>query len=116
MNDFYDQFVKFLNESPSVLITTKNRIIYNGKDIGLFEFHSVDKKTIEIDRLYLNKENQKQGIGSFLIKYLFETYPNAQQIVVYPSPPSEGFWVRYTSEVDSQGNFWISRSNFMTKI
>ena len=76
-----------------------DRLIYNGQDVGLAEILPQTRSDaggngIEIARLYIDKGHQKQGIGSALIGHLFDAYPEAGFIDVYPSGPSESYWIK----------------------
>lgn len=92
-----------------------DRLMLDGKDIGMAEILPATRAErggngIEISRLYIDPEYQRRGAGGALIDRLFDQYPDAEFIDVYPSGPSEAFWLRQGAEsVDAEGYFRITR-------
>lgn len=64
---------------------------YNGNKIGLIEFHKIDNNYIEIDRIYLDKNQQKQGLGPKII-YDILTYTKSDGFILYPLESS--IWIK----------------------
>ena len=78
------------------------RLIYNGEDVGTFETTNRADGVVEIDRLYLNKDRQKQGIGGGVIPYLFSK--GAKIIEAYPL--EESWWLRQSPQsIKPDGSF-----------
>ncbi len=78
---------------PANLDQKGDRLLENGKDVGMLETHVTGDK-LEIDRLYLDKENQRRGIGKQVLPYLFAAHPDINKIEVYPGGKSEPFWLK----------------------
>jgi len=98
-------------ENGGLISFNKNKVFVDGEKIGLFEF-DIKENQIEINRLYLDLENQKKGFGRKIIKQLFEYYPNIKKIILYPLPSSIPFWLRITENVTKDGYFEITRNSF----
>ena len=59
----------------------KNRLIVDGEDVGLIE-HSDKGAYIEVEKLYIDKDKQKQGHGTKAIAHLANKY--GKEIKLYP--------------------------------
>lgn len=94
-----------------------DKLLFNGNAIGTAEiFHQTRAvrggNGIEIGRLYIDDDYQKQGIGGALVDQLFVDNPHIDFIDSYPSPKSEPFWLRQgPKEMDSEGYFRITRES-----
>lgn len=110
MINFLTILEEFLNENA--IVVKSNRLFLNDQDIGTFEYHFIDEQMLEIDKLYINSEHQRKGIGKAVVKWLFDQHPKLQTILVYPHPQSEGFWHKLASSVDSVGTVHILRKSF----
>lgn len=89
---FKKWFGDFENQYKSTLIKiVDGKLIYDGVDVGIFE---ITKKSdrVEIDRLYIDKEFQKKGIGKACIQYLFNNY-EIDLVELYPHPYTQSFWL-----------------------
>jgi hypothetical protein len=87
-----------------------DRVLINGNDFGLLEF-TIKENELEIRRLYLNKENQKLGIGRKIISELFNQNPDVNKIIVYPLGSSIPFWLRFTENVRNDDYFEITKNS-----
>lgn len=89
------------------------RVFVNSKDVGLFEFHQ-EGDYIEIDKLYINEDYQKQGLGRRILVKLFDLYPHITDIIVYPLPSSEPYWMRFAEGVSKHGDIVITPASLDT--
>jgi hypothetical protein len=87
-----------------------DRVLINRNDFGLLEF-SIKENELEIRRLYLNKENQRVGIGRKIIGELFNQNPDVNKIIVYPLGSSIPFWLRFTEKVREDDYFEITKDS-----
>lgn len=92
---FDDEISSKYGFSYSKRISDKGKVFYdvlnNGNRIGMVEFHSVANNYIEIDRIYLDKNQQKQGFGQKII-YDILTHTNSNGFILYPL--EESVWVK----------------------
>jgi N12 class adenine-specific DNA methylase len=92
-------------------ITFKDgRVYVDGKDHGKFETTKRGNE-IEIDRLYLDKDKQKQGLGKEALRELFNKNPDVNKLKVYPLPSSEPYFARFSENVSKDGYFEITRDS-----
>lgn len=89
-----------------------DRVIYNGKDVGLIKTTRLSDRTIEIDKLYLNKDQRQKGIGRKVLDKIFVDNPDVNEIKVYPLASSEPYWFRFAKRSDKDGNAFITRESF----
>jgi GNAT superfamily N-acetyltransferase len=108
--EFKEWFGDWETQYKSTLINMINgRLIYDGKDIGIFEISKKDR-IVEIDRLYIDDKFQKKGIGRACIQYIFNNY-NTEVIEVYPL--SDAFWLKSgVFNVRKDGYFQIDRKKY----
>lgn len=86
--------------------------------VGIFEFHKLPEypDVIEIDRLYIKTKFQKQGIGTFIVKSIFEHFkPN----MIIACCLSVQFWLKlgfqYSPEKWGMGYYECLRTDFIFK-
>lgn len=97
-------------QSPAVSFEN-GRIFNNGVDVGVFEHSKKENGDISIDKLYIKDNKQRLGLGKLLLKNIIDNNPGSE-IIVYPSPKSQGFWQRYADRVNDDGDFVITKSSF----
>ena len=92
---------------PTDVKAKNGRLIIKGQDVGMFEF--TDKGDIvEIDRLYIDKDQQKKGYGRAALRYLFDRFPNTNFIEAYPL--TDAPWIRMGATSSTKdGAFLIPR-------
>jgi predicted GNAT family acetyltransferase len=89
-------------------------VINNGIRIGMVEFHPITNKYIEIDRIYLDKNHQKQGFGQKII-YDILAHTNSNGFILYPLEQS--VWVKMgLSFIEGKYPYMIiSKKDFINK-
>jgi predicted GNAT family acetyltransferase len=89
-------------------------VINNGIRIGMVEFHSVANKYIEIDRIYLDENQQKKGFGQKII-YDILAHTNSNGFILYPLEQS--VWVKMgLSFIEGKYPYMIiSKKDFINK-
>lgn len=99
--------------NSSLIKVVNDRLLFNDLDIGLFEYTLKDAETIEIDRLYIDDEYKKRGVGKSCIQYLFNKY-SVKKIEVYPSPKTQEFWLNNgVYNVRSDGYYEIDDKKYI---
>ena len=58
-------------------------VSFNGDRIGMVEFHKEKNNYVEIDRIYLEKNKQKQGFGQKIIFDVLK-HTNSDGFILYP--------------------------------
>ena len=95
------------------------RILAGGKDVGTAEVIPQTAKPgangPEIAKLYVDKGEQRQGVGRAVIGQVFRDHPEASEIHVYPGGTSEPFWVRMGAKFTGDGWMSIKRENYEAK-
>jgi GNAT superfamily N-acetyltransferase len=110
--EFKAWFGDWENQYKSTLIKSiDGRLIFDGKDIGIFEI-TKKSKSVEIDRLYIDKELQGKGIGKACIQYLFNNY-EIDLVELYPHPYTQSFWLKNgVVNVSKDGFFEIDNKKY----
>ena len=110
---FLDELIK----EAKKLTFGSSSLIRNGKPIGTLDTlptrSKMGGKALEIDRLYIDKEFQRRGVGKQTILKIFQDNPKVDAIDVYPGGYSAPFWLRQgVSIVDKEGYMRIKRQDF----
>ena len=115
---FADEIMSKYNLSYIKKISDKAKIFYdvnfNGARIGMVEFHKVADNYIEIDRIYLDKNQQKQGFGQKIIFDVLK-HTNSDGFILYPLEQS--VWVKMGLSFikDKYPYMTISKKEFINK-
>jgi hypothetical protein len=86
-DSFVDEIKSKYNLTYTENLSEKGKTFYdvsfNGDRIGMVEFHKEKNNYVEIDRIYLEKNKQKQGFGQKIIFDILR-HTNSDGFILYP--------------------------------
>ena len=93
--------------STNAIEQRNGRLFSNGQDVGMLET-TLKGDTLEIARLYIKPEFQRQGIGKQVIPFLLDANPTANRIEAYPL--RNEFWLKQKPDgMTTDGAFLFDR-------
>jgi len=98
-------------EKPEPNLSFNNgRAYLDGADIGTLDYAKKGDK-LEVNKIYLSPEKQKQGLGRQVLQKLFSDNPDVQTIEAYPLASSEPWWYRLADNVRGDGTVEVTRES-----
>jgi predicted GNAT family acetyltransferase len=115
---FLDEIISKYNLTYIKKTSDKGKIFYdvnfNEGRIGMVEFHKVANNYMEIDRIYLDKNQQKQGFGQKIIFDILK-HTNSNGFILYPLEASVWIKLGLTFIKDKYPYMTISKKDFISK-
>jgi len=119
LNNFLNENIKSkFDLIYSEKTSKKNNIYYDvlnkGEKIGIVEFHSIPNNYIEIDRIYLEKNQQKKGFGQKILYDILE-YTKSDGLNLYPLDSTPWLKMGMVIIEDKYPELTITKKEFINK-